>query len=388
MASGTTRNGLFIVTLLGLSLLTTAQPVHARFARPTLKQIPIQRLIDNLSAKVKEAPEDAKLRRNLARAHVMAFANKGMDVQISGGGPNAANLWFGYTPKYIPFTVRAADTEEQKKNAKQQLAAALKQYQAALKLAPTDNVTKLGLAWALEQAGKKEDAIKLYRETIETAWESEGKARHGRMGGHYITVEAGGYLIYLLDAEKDAKEITELGQRATTLQALPHPVTPIAIPLEAGLTERDIHDRTARVKFDADGTGLPNRWTWINNKAGWLVYDVNGHGQIDSATQLFGSATFMMFWENGYDALSSLDDNQDGKIEAAELTHLAIWRDANSNGISEQGEVKPLAYYNIRQLRCDYKRDNNGILFSPSGVVFADGSHRPTFDIIVEPRNN
>ena len=387
MSFGRTQNKLFMLVVSGLCLLTTVQSASAKFARPTLKQVPIGRLIENLSAKVDAAPKDAKLRRNLARAHMMAFANKGIDVQTGGFGPKADGLWFRYTPKYVPFTTRPADNDEEKKNAKKQLDAALGHYREALKLTPDDNVTKLGLAWALDQAGKSDEAKKLYRETIEKAWEKESKTRFGRLGGNYITVEAGGYLVKLLDAEKDAKEIAEINQRSTKLKSLPRPVTPIAIPLEAGLTERDIHDRTARVQFDADGTGLPNRWTWLNEKAGWLVFDVEGQGQIDSATQLFGNATFMMFWENGYDALSSLDDNHDGTIEKTELTHLAIWHDANSNGISESGEVRPLAYYNIRQLRCDYKRDNDDILVSPRGVVFADGSHRQTFDIVVEPRN-
>ena len=117
-----------------------------------------------------------------------------------------------------------------------------------------------------------------------------------------------------------------------------------------------------------------------------MVYDVDGRGKIDSATQMFGVATFTMFWENGYDALSTLDDNHDGRIAGAELAHLAIWRDANGNGVSEQGEVRPLADYNIRQLGCDYQMGDDGVLYSPRGVVFSDGTDRPTFDIVVQFR--
>ena len=382
------RNCLSVMLLLGLVLLTTAQPAKARFARPQLNQVPIHRLIENLSAKVKGSPKDAGLRRNLARAHAMAYANKGADVKVGGFGPKKTDsIWFGYTPKFIPFTVRAAADDDQKKKAKQQLDAAVAQYREAIKLAPDDIVSKLGLAWILDQAGEKKEAKKLYRATIKKSWDKEGRLRGGRLGGNYITVEAGGYLVALLDPKSDGAEIAEINQRRKKLTALPKPVTPIAVPLHDGLTDRDFHNLAARVPFDADGTGLRNRWTWLNKKAGWLVYDVDGRGKISSASQMFGSVTFMMFWENGYDALSSLDDNHDGRIAGAELAHLAIWHDANGNGVSEKGEVRPLADYSIRQLGCDHRLGDDGVLYSPHGVIFSDGTHRPTFDVILQPHD-
>ncbi|MEX1223364.1 MAG: hypothetical protein WEA31_02340, partial [Pirellulales bacterium] len=133
-------------------------------------------------------------------------------------------------------------------------------------------------------------------------------------------------------------------------------------------------------------TGLPHRWTWLNDRAAWLVYDAQGDGQITSATQLFGSATFMLFWENGYDALSTLDDNGDGRLAGAELGRLALWHDANANGVSEPGEVRSLSEYGIKSLDCGYERAADGYWRSPQGVVFEDSSSRPTFDIVLEPR--
>ncbi len=100
-------------------------------------------------------------------------------------------------------------------------------------------------------------------------------------------------------------------------------------------------------QFDADGSGLKRQWTWVTNDAGWLVYDPTGNGNITSSLQLFGNVTFWMFWENGYDALASLDDNGDGVLTGSEMNGLAIWHDVSHPGYSDPGEVKPLSAHGI-----------------------------------------
>ena len=62
--------------------------------------------------------------------------------------------------------------------------------------------------------------------------------------------------------------------------------------------------------------------------------------------------TFWCFWENGYQALASLDDDGDGWLTGKELDGLAVWRDTNGNGVSEPGEVKTLSECGIAALRC------------------------------------
>ena len=113
--------------------------------------------------------------------------------------------------------------------------------------------------------------------------------------------------------------------------------------------------------------------------AGWLVYDASGRGQITSALQWFGESTFWTFWKNGYEALSALDDNDDGELRGAELRHLGIWRDANGNGRSERGEVRPLAHHGIEAVSCRFA-PGDGIYtaaWSHAGVRFAKGRHPP-----------
>ena len=165
---------------------------------------------------------------------------------------------------------------------------------------------------------------------------------------------------------------------------MPRAITPIAIPLTDDLPATAIVDRLARVRFDADGSG-PREWTWITPEAGWLVYDAEGRGTITSALQWFGNVTFWLFWSNGYEPMRALDDNGDGELSGAELRHLAIWHDRNRDGVSDAGEVRPLAAHGIVALSCSYV-DGDGArvaALSPHGARLADGRTRPTYDVIL-----
>jgi hypothetical protein len=102
--------------------------------------------------------------------------------------------------------------------------------------------------------------------------------------------------------------------------------------------------------------------------------------EVVSGFQLFGSVTWLTPWDNGYLALAALDDNGDGKIAGNELEGLALWRDENANGISDAGEVKPVADWNIVSLGYHHKRQDRDAWVSENGVTFANGETRPTYD--------
>jgi len=86
--------------------------------------------------------------------------------------------------------------------------------------------------------------------------------------------------------------------------------------------------------------------------------------------------------------LTTLDDNTDGQLDGAELRHLALWRDANGNGISEPGELTSLTDAGIASLSC--KRQSHASphckVFSPKGMTLRNGTTRPTYDLILYPR--
>jgi hypothetical protein len=163
-------------------------------------------------------------------------------------------------------------------------------------------------------------------------------------------------------------------------------ITPIVIPLGERVRATELVNHHARVRFDADGTGFKKPWTWITPDAGWLVHAPEKSRPITSGLQMFGSVTFWLFWENGYHALRSLDDNGDGALEGKELEGLALWRDANSNGLSEQDEVKPLGEWGIVALSWRHEKSATNpayVATSPKGVTFEDGRTRPTYDVLL-----
>jgi hypothetical protein len=359
------------------------------FIRADIDKVPVDRLAANLEEAVKKDAKDVKALVNLARVHAMAYALKTDTAEVRKG-KEGEGVWFGYEPALVPFSkVEKTDDADKLKAAKAHLAEAVERYKLAVALAPDDLTIRLGYAWTVDQSGDKDEAVKQYRSLLDDAWKKEQDLKSLPLGGRTVTGEGAGYLIALLDADKDKDEIAALKDRAAKLNKLPRPVTPIAVPLRDGLRARDLEDLGAAVAFDADGSGLKRKWTWITKDAGWLVYDPKGKGDVGSGLQLFGNVTFWLFWSTGYDALASLDDNRDGVLTGDELRGLAIWNDANGDGVCDPGEVRPLSDYGIVAVSCRFERDPahpDRIAFSPKGVTFRDGTTRPTFDLVLKQR--
>ena len=268
--------------------------------------------------------------------------------------------------------------------------------------------TELGLAWCLDQAGRRTEAIHAYQKGLKFAWKLEvtgdfnieewvkgvwSDLRSGRNPLHLqrrgfigpgvcYSEEIIGYLLKLLDPVKDAKEIAGLKRDQQTLLTMGRAITPILVPLAPGACLAELVDTNAQVTFDLDGSGLARKWAWITPKAAWLIYDPDGRDQVTSGLQMFGNVTFWIFWRDGYEALSALDDNGDGVLSGTELKGLALWNDTNGNGVSEPGEVLPVEAFGITSLSCSSHRHASGMQWNPAGVTFDDGSSRPTYDWI------
>lgn len=134
-------------------------------------------------------------------------------------------------------------------------------------------------------------------------------------------------------------------------------VSPISLLWEdAG----SIEDYTSLSKFPLEIADASNWYVWrASGSTPLLVWDPEHNGEIKSAEQLFGNWTFggkhSAFkrtslgagntytpgnpWNDGYEALGSLDEDRNGSIDGTELEPLALWFDRNADGISDKGEV-------------------------------------------------
>ena len=338
------------------------RPKKAKLESSTLKSAPLARCIADHLIQL-ELPASAKAFRLRLTLTVTA------DPEL--------RPWYGHGQVTVPGAVAPAAADAA---AKAHLAAALRQYAAAAKLDPDQALLHLGQGWCLEQSGERAKAIAAYRRAHDLAWTVEGKKDSVGLGAVPIAGEAARYLIPLLDATKDAAEVTKLRERMKHLESLPRPITPIVVPLGSRQALADLVDADAGVIFDLDGTGERRAWGWPTPAAGWLVYDHLGDGRIVSGLQMMGSAAFFAFFRNGYEALLALDDDGDGVLRGTELRGLAIWRDANRNGISESGEVLPVGRWGIVAIRTRWTTGPGGVPMCVRGVGLKDGSSRPTYD--------
>ncbi len=72
-------------------------------------------------------------------------------------------------------------------------------------------------------------------------------------------------------------------------------------------------------------------------------------------------------WDNGYLALGALDDDGDGRLAGVELRGLSLWRDANRDDASGDGEVLPVAAYDIVALDYAHMRAGEDLWVSYRG---------------------
>jgi len=87
-----------------------------------------------------------------------------------------------------------------------------------------------------------------------------------------------------------------------------------------------------------------------------LVRDLNQNGLIDGGQELFGDATMLNDGRtaaDGFEALASLDQDGDGWITASDagFGQLSVWRDANQDGVTNDGELSSLDSLGISRLQ-------------------------------------
>ena len=143
--------------------------------------------------------------------------------------------------------------------------------------------------------------------------------------------------------------------------------------------------------FDHSNDGIRTATGWVGKDDGFLVYDRNGDGVVNNGSELFGDNTPLKNGEraaNGYQALAELDDNGDGKVDAADsaFAKLRVWRDLNQDGISQEGELLTLEEAKVKALNLANQSSNrdlgNGNSLAEEGsYTDGDGNEKQMGDL-------
>ncbi|WNJ88715.1 hypothetical protein [Bosea sp. 685] len=114
------------------------------------------------------------------------------------------------------------------------------------------------------------------------------------------------------------------------------------------------------IHFDYDNDGFAELTGWVSPNDGMLALDLNNNGTIDNGAELFGTPS-----RDGYEVLETYDTYRDGVIDAKDaiFADLKIWRDLDSDGITDAGELQTLAEAGITSIsltRTDVQGTNAG----------------------------
>ena len=128
-----------------------------------------------------------------------------------------------------------------------------------------------------------------------------------------------------------------------------------------GVTSTFIY--STKTYFDLDNDGFKERTGWMQNSDGLLVLDKNSDGVINNGNELFGNYTKDTsgnYSNNGFDALAKYDDNHDGMINSSDNVYkaLKVWQDVDSDGITDEGELKTLGELGISSINLSYVTAN------------------------------
>lgn len=201
-------------------------------------------------------------------------------------------------------------------------------------------------------------------------------------GGLTVEEFSNGNLGIFLGTEPDDEEKPDMGDAETRY-------SPLVIDLDGDGVESAAYSRDRY--FDHDANGMLESTAWVGMDDGLLVRDLNGNGEIDSGRELFGNNTRLTngaLAGNGFLALADLDGNQDGMVNAqdAAFSELRVWRDANGNGLTENGELLTLEQAGLTGVRTQWTAstwlDGNGQPHRQTGTAIrADGSSANVADI-------
>ncbi len=190
-------------------------------------------------------------------------------------------------------------------------------------------------------------------------------------------------LSLISSANAQELKISETLSQAETVRS------PLVLDLDGdGVETRDTGNG---VYFDHDGNNFAEKSGWVGSDDGLLVHDVNNNGKIDDGTELFGNNSVLSSGAkaaNGFEALAELDSNGDGVFNNSDTAwnNVKVWKDANGNGIVDEGELITLEQANVVGINLNYSEnevtDANGNEHKQTGTfIKTDGTTGSVHDV-------
>ena len=131
------------------------------------------------------------------------------------------------------------------------------------------------------------------------------------------------------------------------------------------------------VRFDIDADGDKDKTGWVGSDDGLLVRDINKDGIINNASELFGEETKKEDGskaKDGFEALKELDSNNDGLVNKYDelFSELKVWKDSNSDGITNEGELISLEKAGISEISLEKENSN---IESNGNIIGLEGTY-------------
>ncbi|MBW1615448.1 MAG: hypothetical protein JRJ49_02725, partial [Deltaproteobacteria bacterium] len=138
--------------------------------------------------------------------------------------------------------------------------------------------------------------------------------------------------------------------------------------------------QNSNVVFDVDNDQYAERTGWVSAEDGILVHDKNEDGIINDITETI-SEYYVENVSDGLQALKTLDSNQDNIFDKNDSMWeiLRVWQDANSNGVTDAGELKTLDNLGVQSINLsveipDRKKIEGNPVLSRSTMTMTNGA--------------
>ena len=160
--------------------------------------------------------------------------------------------------------------------------------------------------------------------------------------------------------------------------------TGLAAPIVFDLDGDDaalVSPEDSQTRFDMNGDGIADKTGWIEADDGFLALDRNGNGTIDDINEI-SFVGDLPGAKTDLEGLAAFDSNADAVLDGNDerFVEFRLWRDINSNGQTDAGELLSLAEAGIRSISLrgtptgEQPVPGRNIVFNTANFTLASGA--------------